>query len=73
MSDCSVNRLSTVSIVFDDGKKLDYHIDSNKLNDESSTDPSSPLSRTAYEWSRIDDIISVYTFRITELYYLQAQ
>ena len=76
---------STFYFVFDDEKRLDYHIDVDEsktpLDYDSSQiqwcpDSNSPLSEKAYEREVIETpegVNNIYTFRITEELYQQAK
>ena len=57
------------SIVFDDGKKLEY---SKETIDDTIADRTSPLSIMAYEHNSVGSQ-QTYTFTITESHYLSAE
>ena len=59
----------TCSIVFDDGKKLEY---SKETIDDTIADRTSPLSIMAYEYNNVGSQ-QTYTFTITESHYLSAE
>lgn len=59
----------TCSIVFDDGKKLEY---SKETIDDVVADRSNPLSVMAYEHNSVGSQ-QTYTFTITESHYLSAE
>ena len=59
----------TCSIVFDDGKKLEY---SKETIDDTIADRTSPLSIMAYEYNNVGSQ-QTYTFTIKESHYLSAE
>ena len=59
----------TCSIVFDDGKKLEY---SKETIDDTIADRTSPLSIMAYDYNNVGSQ-QTYTFTITESHYLSAE
>ena len=61
--------LSTCTVRFDDGKKLEYHRERNG----EIADPSNPLNPLAYEFKKIDDVEGSLTFSITDAHYLQGE
>ena len=61
--------LSTCTVRFHDGKKLEYHRERNG----EVVDPSNPLNPLAYVFEKIDNVEGSLTFSITDVYYLQAE